>query len=150
LKVGPSTSEWANEALIPVGRHSKIRRNIHCHSSNDLNNVELEGYDLLITFGWSGELGPSISSRIKSIGLHCAELDRYSYVFPIQLQIIYGITITKLRIFPFVWDAYSHRSQTHAREYSHETLLSFPRSSTPIREASSPRRSLSMRCLITV
>lgn len=119
-----SYREWANEALAKVAKHPKISRSIHSHNMIELNKIALEDYDLLITLGWSDELGSSICSRIKAIGLHCAELDRYSYGTPIQLQIIDGITITKHRIFPFVWEPSSRRAHTHTREYSHETLLS--------------------------
>ncbi len=119
-----SYREWANKALARVAQHPKIIRGIQFHSADELNKLNLEDYDLLITLGWSDELGQSVCSRINAIGLHCAELDRYSYGSPIQLQIIDGITITKHRIFPFVWDASSGRAHTHTREYSHETLLS--------------------------
>jgi hypothetical protein len=119
-----SYRDWANKALARVARHPKIKKNIRSHSADELSKINLEDYDLLITLGWSEELGPSVCSRINAIGLHCAELDRYSYGSPIQLQIIDGITITKHRIFPFVWDSSSRRAHTHTREYSHETLLS--------------------------
>lgn len=119
-----SYREWANKALARVAQHQKVLKSLHLHTADELENICLEDYDLLITLGWSDELGPSICSRIKAIGLHCAELDRYSYGTPIQLKIIDGITTTKHRIFPFVWDASSARAHTHTREYSHETLLS--------------------------
>lgn len=119
-----SYRQWAIDALAKVAKHPKIANRIHCHEAAELDRVRLEDFDLLITLGWSDELGPSICSRIKAIGLHCAELDRYSYGSPLQLQIIDGITITKHRIFPFVWDPESQRAHTHTREFSHETLLS--------------------------
>jgi len=119
-----SYRDWANDALIRVATHPKISHSVHCNHAGELDNLDLEDYDLLVTLGWSDELGPSICSRIAAIGLHCAELDRYSYGSPLQLQIIDGITITKHRIFPFLWDDLSGRAHTHSREYSHETLLS--------------------------
>ena len=119
-----SYRDWANAALYSVANHPKISESIHCHNSKDLEQLDLEKYDLLITLGWSDELGKSVCSRINAIGLHCAELDRYSYGSPLQLQIIDGITVTKHRIFPFIWDEFSGRSHTHSREYSHETSLS--------------------------
>ncbi len=119
-----SYRDWANKALIRVAQHPRITHYVQCHQMHELDALDLEDYDLLITLGWSEELGSSICSRIQAIGLHCAELDRYSYGSPLQLQIIDGITITKHRIFPFVWDDSSGRAHTHTREYSHETLLS--------------------------
>lgn len=78
--------------------------------------------DLLITCGWSSELGP-IANRILTIGVHCAELDRYSYGTPLQLQILDGIRRTKHRIFRFTHDTDSTRAHTHDRSFSHETYL---------------------------
>lgn len=119
-----SYRDWANKALLVAAQHPKISHSVHCHRASELEVLDLEDFDLLITLGWSDELGPSVCSRITAIGLHCAELDRYSYGSPLQLQIIDGITITKHRIFPFLWDELSRRAHTHSREYSHETLLS--------------------------
>lgn len=115
---------WANEALVEVAQHPRISTYTHCHSASDLDNIQVEEFDLMITLGWSDELGPSVCNKIKAIGLHCAELDRYSYGSPIQLQIIDGLTVTKHRVFPFVWDENSSRAHTHTREYSHETSFS--------------------------
>lgn len=119
-----SYRSWANEALIDVARHPRISNYIHCHSASDLDDVQIEAFDLMITLGWSDELGAGVCGKIKAIGLHCAELDRYSYGSPIQLQIIDGLTVTKHRVFPFIWDDKSSRAHTHTREYSHETSLS--------------------------
>ena len=119
-----SYRDWANQALAKVAQHPKIREIVHCHDSEHLNKIPLEDFDLLVTLGWSEELGPTVCGRIPAIGLHCAELDRYSYGSPLQLQIIDGITVTKHRIFPFVCQADSKRAHTHTREYSHETSLS--------------------------
>lgn len=119
-----SYRSWANKALQQVANHPKIVRSVSLQTTEQLNETALEEFDLLITLGWSEELGESVCTRIPAIGLHCAELDRYSYGSPIQLQILDGITVTKHRIFPFVWDANSARAHTHTRQYSHETLLS--------------------------
>lgn len=119
-----SYRSWANTALKQVGKHPRIKTSIFLETTEQLNNAALENFDILITLGWSEELGESVCSRIPAIGLHCAELDRYSYGSPIQLQILDGITVTKHRIFPFVWDPESSRAHTHNRQYSHETLLS--------------------------
>ena len=86
-------------------------------------DINLQEYDLLMTCGWSEELGLEITDKIKAIGVHCAELDRYSYGTPIQNQIIDGITITKHRIFDFIYDEKSNRAHTHNRLYSHEVDL---------------------------
>jgi methionyl-tRNA formyltransferase len=119
-----SYRDWAKKALSRVSLHPRISHSVQCHDLHELNKLKLEDFDLLITLGWSDELGELICSSIDAIGLHCAELDRYSYGSPLQLQIIDGITITKHRIFPFIWDPISERAHTHSREYSHETSLS--------------------------
>lgn len=119
-----SYRSWADDALLKVAQHPRISRFVHCHDTKELEALAFEEFDLLITLGWSDELGASVCSRIKAIGLHCADLDRYSYGSPIQLQIVDGVTTTKHRIFPFVCDESSGRAHTHTREYSHETQLS--------------------------
>jgi methionyl-tRNA formyltransferase len=83
----------------------------------------LDSYDLIVSCGWSEELGEGIISKIEAIGVHCAELDRYSYGTPIQLQIIDGITRSKHRIFSFTYEKNSSRAHTHNRLYSHEVDL---------------------------
>jgi hypothetical protein len=60
---------------------------------------------------------------VLAIGVHCAELDRYSYGTPLQLQIIDGIRRTKHRVFRFTWNPESTRAHTHDRSYSHETYI---------------------------
>jgi methionyl-tRNA formyltransferase len=114
---------WSKEAIEKVVSHPKIENYLICQSKKDFEVVDLEKFDLLVTLGWSEELGEGICSKIKAIGLHCAELDRYSYGTPIQLQIIDGIVKTKHRIFPFIYDPTSNRAHTHTREYSHEMDL---------------------------
>ena len=116
--------EWALNAFAEIKHHSKIKKYKICMSDEELLLNDLNDYDLLITLGWSDELGEDITSKIKAIGLHCAELDRYSYGTPIQNQIIDGIKVTKHRIFPFIWDPKSKRAHTHTREFSHEVDLS--------------------------
>ena len=116
--------EWALNAFAEIKHHSKIKKYKICMSDEELLLNDLNDYDLLITLGWSDELGEDITSKIKAFGLHCAELDRYSYGTPIQNQIIDGIKVTKHRIFPFIWDPKSKRAHTHTREFSHEVDLS--------------------------
>ena len=115
--------QWSLKVFDNVKNHKKISKFFLCQSSEDLKVELIEDYDLLITCGWSEELGKKISSKIKSIGVHCAQLDRYSYGTPIQNQIIDGITMTKHRIFDFIYDKNSNRAHTHNRLYSHEVDL---------------------------
>lgn len=92
-------------------------------TENELLSVDLDKYDILLTAGWSDELPDIVANEIFSIGLHCAELDRYSYGTPIQLQIMDDITFTKHRIFKFEAKSNSNRAHTHNRLYSHEVVL---------------------------
>jgi methionyl-tRNA formyltransferase len=116
--------EWAKNALLQVSKNSKIKSHVFCNTHEDLLKIKLQEYDLLISLGWSDELGQEVCEKICCIGLHCAELDRYSYGSPIQLQIIDGVKKTKHRVFPFVFDNESKRAHTHTREFSHEIDLS--------------------------
>jgi hypothetical protein len=115
--------DWALQAFKEVAKHPKIDIYKVLHSQSELKLSNLEEFDLLITLGWSDELGPDVCKRIRAIGLHCAELDRYSYGTPLQLQIIDRILKTKHRIFPFVYLDSSKRAHTHTREFSHEVDL---------------------------
>lgn len=116
--------DWAITALEAVKNHPVVEKSLLIKSQEQLEEINFELWDILITLGWSDELGPVITDKIFAIGLHCAELDRYSYGSPIQLQIIDGLISTKHRVFPFKYDANSKRAHTHTREYSHEVDLS--------------------------
>jgi len=115
--------EWSIDVYTAVERHPKIQFSILCKSQEELEKLDLNNFDLIISCGWSEELGEEILSKIKAIGVHCAELDRYSYGSPIQLQIIDGITRTKHRVFSFTYDADSTRAHTHDCLFSHEIDL---------------------------
>ena len=115
--------EWSIRVFPTIKKHPKVSEIILCKTQKDLLKIELENYDLLISCGWSDELGNEITKKINAIGVHCAELDRYSYGTPIQLQIIDGINRSKHRIFNFSFDEKSLRAHTHDRKYSHEVDL---------------------------
>ncbi len=115
--------EWALKVFPYLKKHPKINESILIKTINDLNLVDVSDYDLLVSCGWSDELSKEISSNITAIGVHCAELDRYSYGTPLQLQILDGITRTKHRIFSFTFEENSKRAHTHNRLFSHEVDL---------------------------
>lgn len=114
--------QWALDVYPRIQKHPKISDSKLCTTHKEFIECDPESYDLILTCGWSDELG-DIANKVQAIGVHCAELDRYSYGSPIQLQIMDGIKYTKHRIFPFKWDVTSKRAHTHTREYSHETVL---------------------------
>jgi len=116
--------EWAIDVYRSIKNNPNISNDMPlCTTIEDLEDYSLEDHDLLITCGWSDELGKEIAGKIFSIGVHCAELDRYSYGTPLQLQIIDDIRFSKHRIFRFVAPDSSERAHTHTREYSHEVTL---------------------------
>jgi len=115
--------DWALKVYAVVEKHPKVYESILCTSQEQLLKLNLGNYDLIISCGWSDELGTEITGKIEVIGVHCAELDRYSYGTPIQLQIIDGITKSKHRVFSFTFDENSKRAHTHNRLYSHEVDL---------------------------
>ena len=115
--------DWAIEVYDSIKNNPKISNNVPlCTTIEELEHYNLKNYDLLITCGWSDELN-DIADKILSIGVHCAELDRYSYGTPLQLQIIDGIEVSKHRIFKFVSPTEGGRAHTHTCEYSHEVDL---------------------------
>ena len=114
---------WALEVYPSLVKHVKVTKSELCTSEDDLRGLDLNLFDLLITCGWSDELPKDVTETIECIGVHCAELDRYSYGSPLQLQIIDGIRRTKHRVFSFVSDLSSSRAHTHNRLYSHEVDL---------------------------
>lgn len=115
--------EWSLKVFPALKKHPKVSEIVLCKTNEELIQLDLEKFDLIISCGWSEELGKDVTSNIKAIGVHCAELDRYSYGTPIQLQIIDGITKSKHRIFSFTYDENSNRAHTHNRLYSHEVDL---------------------------
>lgn len=114
---------WSLAVFPAVEKHPKVSEIILCKTHEELTKVNLTDYDLIISCGWSEELGEDITSKIPAIGVHCAELDRYSYGTPIQLQILDGITRSKHRIFNFTFDKNSKRAHTHNTQFSHEVDL---------------------------
>ena len=115
--------EWALKVFPAIKKHPRVHEIVLCKSQEEVERLPLNEYSLLITCGWSHELGPYISDNIEAIGVHCAELDRYSYGTPIQLQIIDGITLTKHRVFSFTHDENSKRAHTHNRKFCFEVDL---------------------------
>lgn len=115
--------QWGINVYETVNKHPKVEIATFCKSRDEVLRLPLEEYELLLTCGLSEELGNEIVSRITAIGVHCAELDRYSYGTPIQLQIIDGIRYTKHRIFSFTYDEKSERAHTHNRKYANEVTL---------------------------
>jgi methionyl-tRNA formyltransferase len=115
--------EWSLKVYEFVCRHPKIHQSVLCKTQNELLKLDLKNFDLIISCGWSDELGKEILSKINAIGVHCAELDRYSYGSPIQLQILDGIKRTKHRVFSFTFDENSPRAHTHNCLFSHEVDL---------------------------
>lgn len=115
--------DWSLLAYPSVAKHPKVEQSVLCKTQDELLALNLKDYDLIVSCGWSEELGEEITSQIEAMGVHCAELDRYSYGTPIQLQIIDGVTRTKHRTFSFTFDANSARAHTHNRLYSHEVDL---------------------------
>ena len=117
--------QWSLNVFPAIVKHPKVSECVLCKTHEELLALDLSKYDLLITCGWSQELGEEVTGKIEAIGVHCAELDRYSYGTPIQLQIIDGITRSKHRIFSFTYDKSSARAHTHIRLYSHEVDLDY-------------------------
>lgn len=115
--------DWSLAVFPAVEKHPKVSMIKLCESHEDLLKLNLNNFDLIISCGWSEELGQEITSKIDAIGVHCAELDRYSYGTPIQLQIIDGITRSKHRIFNFTFNENSTRAHTHNTQFSHEVDL---------------------------
>jgi len=114
---------WAIDVFNTIEKHPKVSESTLCTTVADLNKLVISKYNLLITCGWSDELPIKVAQNIEAIGVHCAELDRYSYGSPLQLQIIDGLKRTKHRIFSFTHDPKSSRAHTHNRLFSHEVDL---------------------------
>lgn len=115
--------QWGINVFPSIERHPRVENAVLCKTREEVLKLPLEEYDLLLTCGLSEELGKEIVDRIPSIGVHCAEHDRYSYGTPIQLQIMDGIRYTKHRIFSFTYDENSKRAHTHNRKYANEVTL---------------------------
>lgn len=115
--------EWSLNVFPALKKHPRVHECILCKTHEELTELNLKEFDLIISCGWSEELGGEILSNIDAIGVHCAELDRYSYGSPLQLQIMDGVTRTKHRIFSFTYDELSNRAHTHNRLFSHEVDL---------------------------
>jgi hypothetical protein len=116
--------EWAIKAYSKIKHHPKLSDSIFCGSIEEVYNLNLSSYDLLITVGLSKKIEKGVYEKILTIGLHCAELDRYSYGTPLQLQIIDGIIKSKHRIFKLTsGSGESNRSHAHNREYANEVDL---------------------------
>jgi hypothetical protein len=119
---------WAQKVYEPVSRHPRVTISQFCKNEGELSLLDLKTYDLLITVGLSSRLSDSIYGKIFTIGLHCAEFDRYSAGTPLQNQIIDGILRTKHRIFPITPIGLKHEDsqvnrQVLSTEYSHEVDL---------------------------
>lgn len=115
--------DWAEEVFLKIKKNPKISEVIYCKESSDLDKLDLGLYDVILTCGTSEKLEKKVFSKIEVVGVHCAELDRYSYGTPIQNQILDGIQFTKHRVFRLSFDEESKRAHAHERLYSHEVDL---------------------------
>lgn len=115
--------EWAQKVYPSIEKYPIVGEAVFCTMREEVLRLPLEEYDLLLTCGLSEEIGKEIAERIQTIGVHCAELDRYSYGTPIQLQIIDGLHYGKHRIFSFTYEENSKRAHTHNRQYANEVTL---------------------------
>ncbi len=115
--------DWAKAVYPSIERYPVVEKSVFCTTRAEVLQLTLEQYDLLLTCGLSEEIGKEIADRIQTIGVHCAELDRYSYGTPIQLQIIDGLHFGKHRIFSFTYEENSKRAHTHNRQYANEVTL---------------------------
>ena len=115
--------QWSLDVYPSIKKHPKVHGSVLCRTHEELLSLDLSYYDLIISCGWSEELGEEVTSKVEAIGVHCAELDRYSYGSPLQLQIIDGVNRTKHRVFSFTFDNSSKRAHTHNRLFSHEVDL---------------------------
>ncbi len=115
--------DWAKAVWPSIEKYPCVEEAVFCETKEEVMNYPLERFDLLLTCGLSEEIGAEIAERIQTIGVHCAELDRYSYGTPIQLQVIDGIHFSKHRIFSFTYDKDSKRAHTHNRLYANEVTL---------------------------
>jgi hypothetical protein len=115
--------EWSLDVYKAIERHPNVQFSVLCKTQVELEKLDLKKFNLLLTCGTSDKLGKEILEKIETIGVHCAELDRYSYGSPIQNQIIDGINFTKHRIFKLSYNENSIRSHAHDRLFSHEVDL---------------------------
>lgn len=115
--------KWAIDVFKTINKNPNLTEIFLCENTNELEKFNLKKFNLLLTCGTSDRLGKEILEEIETIGVHCAELDRYSYGSPIQNQIIDGINFTKHRIFKLSHNENSIRSHAHERLFSHEVQL---------------------------
>ena len=115
--------EWAIDVFQTIKKNPNLTEIVLCKNIIQLEKLDLKKFNLLLTCGTSDKLGKEILEEIETIGVHCAELDRYSYGSPIQNQIIDGINFTKHRIFKLSYNKDSKRSHAHDRLFSHEVEL---------------------------
>lgn len=115
--------DWGIRVFDPIKNNPRLSECILCTTQEELNILCIGDYDILLTCGTSEKLGKDVLNNIEVIGVHCAELDRYSYGSPIQNQIIDGIIFTKHRIFKLSYNENSKRRHAHDRLYSHEVDL---------------------------
>ena len=115
--------KWAINVFKTIKKNPILTEIVFCESSMELEKIDLKKFNVLLTCGTSSKLSKKILEEIETIGVHCAELDRYSYGSPIQNQILDGINFTKHRIFKLSYDENSIRSHAHDRLFSHEVEL---------------------------
>ncbi len=115
--------KWAIDVFKTINKNPNLTEIVLCENTKELEKLDLKKFNLLLTCGTSDKLGKEILEEIETIGVHCAELDRYSYGSPIQNQIIDGVKFTKHRIFKLSHNESSIRTHAHDRLFSHEVDL---------------------------
>jgi hypothetical protein len=59
--------EWSLNAYTAVERHPNVQFSILCKTQEELEKLDLNDFDLIISCGWSEELGKEILSNWSAL-----------------------------------------------------------------------------------
>ena len=66
--------EWSLEVYNSIKENSNIVKIVLCKTHNELLDINLQEYDLLMTCGWSEELGLEITDKIKQVEIKLTKI----------------------------------------------------------------------------
>ena len=59
--------QWSLNVFPAIVKHPKVSECVLCKTHEELLALDLSKYDLLITCGWSQELGEEVTGKIEDI-----------------------------------------------------------------------------------
>ena len=78
--------DWSLSVYESIQRHPNVQFSVLCKTQVELEKFDLNDFDLIISCGWSEELGEEILSKIKAIGISKHKIKKTTTPQPLDVS----------------------------------------------------------------